>query len=91
VILAGIILLTYIAISADAISDSAVRRWDGVAWLEWHMVKWIRLYVPMAIIAFLCYYAGLITLSKLNVLGLIAYVCLGWILWEVMYKAKVLG
>jgi len=89
VIVAFIMLLGYVVVVADAITDASVNRY--AEWWAWHAAKWCRYYVPFVIIISLMLYAKLISINKLTILGLIAYATIGWILWQVFYVANPLG
>ena len=91
VILAFILIINYVAIVADAITDSAICRKENVGWFYWHFWKWCRYYIPQLIVAYLLHYSGLFHFEIYYILGGIIYVCAGWILWKVFYESNILG
>lgn len=89
-IVIAIAILNYIAIASDAISDSAIDRKVNVDRNAWHFVKWARYYIPQAIIFYLMYYSELIRLTNIYLIGIIAYVSVGWLIWKIAYISNAL-
>ena len=86
-----LLIINYIAIISDAVTDSGIDRKPEVNRLVWHLFKWMRIYIPELIIVFLLYHFELIIISKLIILAGVIYVCLGWALWLIFYNANILN
>ena len=85
-----LMFLDYIVVCADAIADSGVERPDYIDRFWWHFFKSLRYYIPQLIIFFLVYQLGLFKFTSWYVIGLIAYLEVGWILWKLIYHLKIL-
>lgn len=90
VIVGFIALLNYAVVVCDAMTDAAVNRYSA-GWWQWHGCKWCRYYLPQVFILFLLVYNKMIEVTKLNVLAFVAYIVIGWIVWQVMYIANPLS
>ena len=89
-ILLIVMIFDYIVVCADAITDSGIIRPEYISRFWWHFFKALRYYMPQLIIFFLLYYFGLFKIKTWYVIGIIAYVEVGWILWKIIYYLKVL-
>jgi len=86
-----VLIANLLAVCADAISDSGVNRKLNVGWFEFHFFKWVRLYIPQIIVAFLLHELGWIYFTKMYIIGAVCYIALAWLLWELLYNANLLG
>jgi hypothetical protein len=87
IILIGLAALNLGAVACDALTDKSIDRKLGVSWLTWHVYKWIRLYVPQAIILFCLMYWKIVPLTGWVALYAVIYTVLAWMLWNVVYES----
>jgi len=85
IILILLAAVNLVAVACDALTDKSIDRKLGIPRLQWHIYKWVRIYVPQAIIFFALFYWRVIPLSWCVAVYLVTYVLVAWILWNIVY------
>lgn len=78
IIISSIILI--LASFVDGARDAGIRRPSEVSWWRWHIVKWVGFYMPLVYIIY-------VNFKGLNLLIVIFLAGLGWLAWQIGYKA----